>query len=489
MMTLDELARGMRILERSGRLPEAVAGLHYDSRQVQPGWAFVAIPGERLDGNAFIPQALERGASVIFSERPPQRGLPWLRVANARQALAEAAANWFGRPAEKLKLIGVTGTNGKTTTSWLIEAMLRQAGWTTGLLGTIEYHIGTAVLPAPHTTPESYDLHHLLARMVEAGCQAAAMEVSSHALALERTWGCGFEAAVFTNLTQDHLDFHGTMENYAAAKRRLFQGRGAAAPRAAVVNADDEHAAAMLHGYEGRVYRFGFGADAEGRGSNLANEAGGMRFALHGPGGFEAEVRCPLVGRVNALNALAALGVGWALGLDPAAMVEGAARWPRVRGRFEAVTAGQPFTVLVDYAHTPDALHNVLALAREMAAGGRVLAVFGCGGDRDRGKRMLMGRAAQAGADWVTVTSDNPRTEDPMAIIHDVVHGVKGFTGCIEPDRRTAIRAALAEAKPGEVVVIAGKGHEAYQIVGEERIHFDDAEEAREGLRTLGYGT
>ncbi len=486
MMRLEDLASGVGILERGLPLPEVVAGLHYDSRQIEPGWAFVAVPGERVDGNQFIPQALERGASVIFSERPPLSGLPWMRVANARQALAEAAANWFGRPAEKLKLIGVTGTNGKTTTTWLIETMLRQAGWRTGLLGTIEYHIGAAVLPAPHTTPESYDLQHLLARMVEAGCRAAAMEVSSHALALERVWGCRFEAAVFTNLTQDHLDFHGTMDNYAAAKRRLFQGRGAPPPQTAVVNADDEHTPAMLHGYGGRVYRFGFGPDADVRGSSLVNEPAGLRFDVHGPGGFEAEVRCPLVGRVNALNVLAALGAGWALGLEPGAMVAGAAHWPRVRGRFEAVSAGQPFTVLVDYAHTPDALANVLALAREMASG-RVLAVFGCGGDRDRGKRMLMGRAAQAGADWVMVTSDNPRSEDPLAIIHDIVHGVRGFTGCIEPDRRTAIRAALAEARPGDVVVIAGKGHEAYQMIGEERIRFDDSEEARAGLRALGF--
>jgi UDP-N-acetylmuramoyl-L-alanyl-D-glutamate--2,6-diaminopimelate ligase len=485
-MRLDELTRGMETVSRSGPLPETVGGLHYDSRQIQPGWAFAAIPGERVDGNQFVAEARERGASVIFSEQPPQSGLAWVRVGNARRALAQAAANWFGRPAERLKLIGVTGTNGKTTTTWLIETMLRQAGWRTGLVGTIEYHIGAAVLPAPHTTPESYDLQHLLARMVEADCRAAVMEVSSHALAMERVWGCGFEAAVFTNLTQDHLDFHGTMENYAAAKRRLFEGRGAAAPRAAVVNAEDEHTPAMLRGYRGEVIRFGFSPEAEVRATNLAQEPEGMRFDLCGPGGFAGAVRCPLIGRVNALNVLAALGVGWALGLDPAAMVEGAARWPRVRGRFEAVTAGQPFAVLVDYAHTPDALANVLALARELAAG-RVLAVFGCGGDRDRGKRMLMGRAAQAGADWTMVTSDNPRSEDPMAIIHDIVHGLEGWSGGIEPDRRAAIRAALGEARAGDVVVIAGKGHETYQIAGEEKTHFDDAEEARAGLRALGY--
>jgi len=494
-MNLDQLLRDIPVLARSGPIPASVAGLHYDSRQIQPGWAFVAIRGEQADGNAFVPQALRQGATVVVSEQPaPARdlGAAWVQVAQARTALARAAANFFGRPAERLRLMGITGTNGKTTTAWLIEALLRAAGVQAGLLGTVEYHIGSEVLPSPHTTPESYDLQALLARMLAADCQAAVMEVSSHALAMERVWGCPFEVAVFTNLTQDHLDYHGTMARYQEAKRRLFTGLGAPPPRAAVVNADDPASAVILEGYGGAVLRYGFGAGADLRASALVNRPAGATFTLRGPRGFAAEVATPLVGRANVLNLLAAIATGWSLGLERAAVVQGASRLRRVPGRFERVYAGQPFVVLVDYAHTPDALANVLGLARELATGagatpGRVLVVFGCGGDRDRGKRPLMAQAAQRGADWVLLTSDNPRSEDPMAIIREALAGVEPGTVLVDADRASAIRLALRTARAGDVVILAGKGHEAYQIVGEQRLPFDDVQQARAALGELGW--
>ncbi|MGH9488614.1 MAG: UDP-N-acetylmuramoyl-L-alanyl-D-glutamate--2,6-diaminopimelate ligase [Terriglobales bacterium] len=488
MMSPEELLQGIEVRATRGPLPAALAGVHYDSRMIQPGWAFVAIHGALLDGHDFIPQAEEHGASLIISELPPAPSarLAWVQVAVARQALALASANWFQHPARRLRLVGVTGTNGKTTTTFLVEAMLRQAGFTTGLLGTVEYHIAGAVLPSPHTTPESWDLQQLLARMTVDGCQVAALEVSSHALALERVYACPFEVAVFTNLTQDHLDFHLSMENYAAAKRRLFQGEGAPPPRAAVVNGDDPAVAAMLRGYAGQVLRFGFGPGADLRACALEHQPEGTHFHLEGPGGFYADIASPLVGRFNVLNTLAALGVGWSLGLQPRALAAGVARWPRVRGRFERVACGQPFTVLVDYAHTPDALTHVLAAARELTRG-RLRLVFGCGGDRDRGKRMLMGRAAQEGADWVLLTSDNPRSEDPQAIIADILAGNPPPEGGTDIDRRRAIATALRSAQPGDTVILAGKGHETHQILGNERLHFDDVEEARAALAALGW--
>ncbi|HWG36760.1 MAG TPA: UDP-N-acetylmuramoyl-L-alanyl-D-glutamate--2,6-diaminopimelate ligase [Terriglobales bacterium] len=489
-MGLEELLRGIAIRGRSGSLPERLAGVHYDSRMIRPGWAFVAIRGEQADGNEFVPQALARGAALVLSESAPRLPesvlpCPWIQVENARRALAAAAANWFGRPSERLRMVGVTGTNGKTTTTFLIESLLRQAGMECGLLGTIEYHIGNQILPSPHTTPESYDLQALLAQMGAAGCAAAVMEVSSHALAMERVWSCRFEVAVFTNLTQDHLDYHGTMENYAAAKRRLFQGTGAGAPAHAVVNAEDPASDAMVAGFPGPVLRYGFRRSAALRASEVENRPAGVRFRLQTPEGTEIAVSSPLVGRVNVLNMLAALGAGRSLGLEWEAMAAGAGGWARVRGRFEPVYAGQPFTVLVDYAHTPDALANVLAIAREMTAG-KLRVVFGCGGDRDRGKRPLMGRAAEQGADWVLVTSDNPRHEKPEAIIAEVLAGM-GPAAASEPDRRQAIRMALRSAQAGDTVVIAGKGHENYQIVGDERVPMDDAEEVRTGLGELGW--
>lgn len=496
-MTLNQLLDGIEVVARDGEAPEDIRGLQYDSRKIEPGQLFVAIQGEVADGNRFVGNAVERGAAGVISERP-RRGdcaaAVWIQVADARKALATAAANWFGRPAERLHLVGITGTNGKTTTAFLTDSLLRQSGQRTGLIGTIEYHIADRVVPSPHTTPESMDLQGLLAAMLDAGCQSAVLEASSHALAMDRLWNCRFDVAVFTNLTQDHLDYHGTMERYQEAKRRLFTGTGAGAPRAAVVNADDPASHAMVDGFGGDVLTYGFSPRAHLRAAHVENSPAGLRFHLDGPKGWKADLTSPLAGRVNVLNMLAAIGAGLEMGLDREVVLAGVQQLQRVPGRFERVDQGQPFLVIVDYAHTPDALINVLRLAREIVAHpqqqGRVLTVFGCGGDRDRGKRPLMGAAAGNASEFVVVTSDNPRSEDPRLIINDVVVGLQRTPArcVIEPDRRKAIQVAMAEAAPGDLVLIAGKGHESDQILGTEKIHFDDVEEARLALQGLGFG-
>lgn len=502
-MRWPELWREVQIRAQRGDPPGACAGLHYDSRRIQPGQAFVAIQGEAADGHQFIPEALRRGAVLVVSERPPQPEVAaaWLQVAHARRALAEMAANWFGRPAARLRLIGITGTNGKTTTAWLAAAALRAAGVATGLLGTVEYQIGQERRAAPHTTPESFDLQQLLAEMVAAGCTAVVLEVSSHALVLDRVWGCPFAVAVFTNLTQDHLDFHRTFAAYREAKRRLFTGTGAGLPGAAVVNAEDPSAAAMIAGFTGPVIAYGShpgpSLTPELRATAVTASPEGQRLAISAPGGWTGSLASPLLARVNVLNTLAAFGAGLALGLPPQILARGLETAPPPPGRFQRIAAGQPFTVVVDYAHTPDALANVLRLARELAGARRVIAVFGCGGDRDRGKRPQMGAIAAAGADLAVVTSDNPRSEDPGAIIAEILAGLapaaqaRGRRWIQEPDRRAAIARALAAAAPGDVVVIAGKGHEDYQIIGQERRRFSDAEEvarAWRGLAVAGEG-
>lgn len=497
-MTLNQLLDGIEVVACQGEVPAAISGLQYDSRRIEPGQLFVAIQGEVVDGNRFVRNAMERGAIGVLSEQPRPADCAsgvWVQVADARKALATASANWFGRPADSLHLVGITGTNGKTTTAYLTDSLLRQSGQRTGLIGTIEYHIADKVTPSPHTTPESMDLQRLFADMREAGCQAAVLEASSHALAMDRLWGCRFDVAVFTNLTQDHLDYHGTMERYREAKRRLFTGTGAGAPRAAVVNADDPVSHAMVEGFAGDVLTYGFSSRAQLRASHVENSPSGLRCHLDGPKGWKVELSSPLAGRVNVLNMLAAIGVGLQLEMDREAILQGVQQVRRVPGRFEKVDEGQPFLVIVDYAHTPDALVNVLRLAREIVTRpqqqGRVLTVFGCGGDRDRGKRPLMGAAAGAASELVVVTSDNPRSEDPRLIINDTVVGLQRTPArcVIEPDRRKAIQLAMAEAAPGDLVLIAGKGHENYQILGTEKIHFDDVEEARLTLRAMGYRT
>lgn len=470
-----------------GELPASVAGIASDSRQVAPGDCFVAVPGFREDARRFVADAVARGAAVVVTEGDGvEASVPQILVPSARRALGRLAAVRYGHPSRRLTVVGITGTNGKTTTSYLVEALLRARGLRTGVIGTIQYVLGDARLPAGQTTPEALEIQAMLARMAAAGVGGVSMEVSSHALALARADDVAFDIAVFTNLTQDHLDFHGTFAAYRDAKRHLFELL-AASPKpspTAVMNADDGAAEAMVARLPLRVLRFGLGEGAAIRPREYRSSLDGIRMTVDTPAG-PAGVSSPLIGEHNVLNLLGALGAGLALGLEPAAAAAALAAVEAVPGRFEQVRAGQPFLVVVDYAHTPDALERVLATARKLTRG-RLAAVFGCGGDRDRGKRPIMGEIAARLCDRVWVTSDNPRSERPEAIVDEIVAGARRVAAgrhAAEPDRRAAIRAALAWARAGDAVVIAGKGHETYQIIGPETLPFDDREVAREILR------
>jgi UDP-N-acetylmuramoyl-L-alanyl-D-glutamate--2,6-diaminopimelate ligase len=491
-MTLSEILSGIPILnEIPGSLARrTVAGLEYDSRRMERDYLFFAFPGARADGRQFASAAQQKGALAVVSEleAPPDFGGPWIRVPHGRQALALAARTFYGKLDEKLSLTGITGTNGKTTTSYLIDSILRAAGKTTALVGTIEYHLGSKVLPAANTTPESLDLHRLFAELDAMGGTHATMEISSHALALGRVFGIGFHTAVFTNLTRDHLDFHHTMEEYFEAKRLLFTGSGGRPPRCAVINRDDEWGR-KLTGFDPStaVLWYGLGSDAMVRARHISSGFNGLRFEL----AFQKtriDIQSPLIGRINVYNILAACSTAMSYQLPPEVIANGVAECPGIPGRFERVDEGQPFAVVVDYSHTDDALRNALAVARTLEPK-KIITVFGCGGDRDRTKRPLMGQAAGEGSSLVIVTSDNPRSEDPLQIIADVVVGVRrtDTKTIVEPDRAAAIRKALAEASAGDLVLIAGKGHETYQIFADRTIHFDDRETARELLRGYGY--
>ncbi len=464
-----------------------VKGLAYDSRKVGPGFLFFAFAGAKVDGRVYARQALDRGAVAVVSEMPAPEDFagPWIRVAHGRRALATAAREYYGRIDERLGITGITGTNGKTTTSLILDSVLRTAGKTTLVVGTIEYRLAGEVLKAVNTTPESLDLWELFARLDAKGGTHATMEVSSHALALGRVWGIRFHSAVFTNLTRDHLDFHRTMEDYFAAKRMLFEGAGAPPPPFAVVNHDDEWARSLHPG--GTVFRYGIEAGAEVRAVNIWSGFEGLRFDIEHQG-RRYPIRSPLPGRMNVYNALCAWCAGRSYGLEPDVIAEGIAACRSVPGRFEKVEAGQPFLVVVDYAHTDDALRNVIGVARGLKPK-RVITLFGCGGDRDRAKRPLMGSAAAELSDFVVVTSDNPRSEDPLAIIGDALAGVRMHSTphLVEPDRAAAIRKALEQARAGDIVILAGKGHETYQVLKDRTIPFDDRETARNALRDLGY--
>jgi UDP-N-acetylmuramoyl-L-alanyl-D-glutamate--2,6-diaminopimelate ligase len=469
-----------------GRPPRAVRGLTADSRRVERGGCFVAVPGLRQDARRFVPEAVARGAALVVTEGEPVPDTPVAQVLvdSARLALARLADAWHGHPSATLTLVGITGTNGKTTTSYLVDALLRACGLRTGVVGTIQYVIDDEVRPAGQTTPEALEIQALLATMRARGVGGVAMEVSSHALALARVEGLEFDVAVFTNLTQDHLDFHGTLDEYRRAKRRLFELlAGSRKPgRTAVVNADDPAGGAMVEGLAVRVLTFGQGPSAAIRALEHATTLDGIRMTVETPQGRLA-LASPLIGEHNVLNLLGAVGVGLALGLELPAIGAALGGVRAVPGRFERVTAGQPFLVVVDYAHTPDALERVLATARKLTRD-RLGVVFGCGGDRDRGKRPIMGEIAARLADRVWVTSDNPRSEPPEAIIDEVLVGVRRAPGGPErtardADRAAAIRAALGWAGAGDAVVIAGKGHETYQLVGTATLDFDDREVAR----------
>jgi UDP-N-acetylmuramoyl-L-alanyl-D-glutamate--2,6-diaminopimelate ligase len=471
-----------------GAVPATVRALTADSRTVERGDCFVAVPGFRQDARRFIPDAVARGAGLVVTEGEalPGVGVAQVLVPATRPALARLAAAYHGHPSRALTLVGITGTNGKTTTSYLVEAMLRGSG-PTGILGTIQYVVGDEVRPAGQTTPEALDIQAMLATMRERGVRGVAMEVSSHALALSRVDALAFDVAVFTNLTQDHLDFHGTLEEYGRAKRRLFELLAASPKRrrTAVVNGDDPWGARMVAGLDVDVLTFGLGPGHRVRAATWTSSLDGIRMRVETPQGA-VDVTSPLIGEHNVMNLLAAIGAGLGLGLTPAAAVRALAPVAAVPGRFEQVQAGQPFLVVVDYAHTPDALERVLATARKLTTG-RLGVVFGCGGDRDRTKRPIMGEIAARLGDRVWITSDNPRSESPQAIIDEVAVGVRRVWAAPDryakvADRRAAICAALSWAGPGDAIVIAGKGHETYQIVGPDVLPFDDRDVARQIL-------
>jgi UDP-N-acetylmuramoyl-L-alanyl-D-glutamate--2,6-diaminopimelate ligase len=494
-MTFQHLLDGAEVLSQSGN-PD-VTGVEYDSRRVKPGCVFVAMHGETSDGNRFIDQAIKAGAVAIVSDSAPEaprEGVAWALVPHGRRALARVSENFYKRPAERIAVTGITGTNGKSTTAFLIEAILTAAGRKSALIGTIEYHIAGRVEPAPHTTPEALELARIFNEALGQGATDAVMEVSSHALAQQRVYGVPFDIAVFTNLTRDHLDYHKTMDEYFAAKRVLFEGCGTDAPRAVVTNLDDEHGAKLADFSRKRssvVLTYGWN-----RGDFHADKPDitprGTRFDLITPNGKLA-VFSPLIGRVNVYNILAAAAACFARDCSPDAIVRGVDSLTHVPGRFQRVDCGQPFTVVVDYAHTDDALRNLTLLAREFVtrSGGsaRVITLFGCGGDRDRAKRPMMGEAAGRGSDFVVLTSDNPRSEDPRAIINDALVGLQksGTKYSIEVDRRKAIALAIGEARPGDIVLLAGKGHEKVQVTREGSHPFDDVEVARDVLRASGF--
>jgi UDP-N-acetylmuramoyl-L-alanyl-D-glutamate--2,6-diaminopimelate ligase len=488
-MNLSELLQGVPSPEIGANSAQEITSLAYDSRRVEPGSLFFAIHGEKADGHDFIPQALGRGAVAVVSERaaPTELATRWICVPKIRRALAEAARAFCGRPDSRLQLVGITGTNGKTTTAFLLESVLRAAGIPTGLFGTIEYRFGGRTLGALNTTPESLDLLSYFSELVAAGGKAAVMEASSHALAQERLWGFPFSAAVFTNLTQDHLDYHKDFENYFKAKRSLFEGLGTPPPELAVINADDPWAARLLDIPNPRRITYGFNSGAQVKVKQFTQSLSGLHASLTTPEGA-LEIDSPLAGRANLANILAATATALGLGIAKEKVQEGIANLAAVPGRFERIDEGQPFLVVVDYAHTDDALRNVLKTARELTRE-RLIVVFGCGGDRDRTKRPLMGEAAGSLGDVVVLTSDNPRTEDPILIMNDALVGLQktGKPYIAEVDREGAIRKALGEAREGDVVILAGKGHETYQVLKDRTVPFDDRDVARRILRELGF--
>ena len=495
-MLLQQLLEGVEGTLFFGNRYLEIAGLEYDSRRVEAGQVFFAIRGMKQDGARFIPEALSRGVIAVVSESstssfPGKKSPAWAQVPDARRAMALAARRFYDDPSRQLKLVGITGTNGKTTVAYLLANILTGAGWKPALFGTIEYSLpfgeGEQHWPAPNTTPESLDLQRMLRQAADRGGRSAVMEVSSHALALERVTGCRFHAAVFTNFSRDHLDFHGDLENYFAAKQKLFlPSEVAPAPVFAVLNADDARFAELRGNTPSRVITYGLDSPADVTASPWKGGRGGLEFTAETPAG-PVEVSSPLAGRHNVYNLLAAVATATTLEI-PAPEISRGILPVRVPGRMEAIDQGQPFGVFVDFAHTDDALRHLLDSAREWKGEGRIILVFGCGGERDRSKRPLMGMAAGE-SDKVVLTSDNPRSEDPLGILNDVVVGLQKVRANyeVEPDRSRAVEMALGEAKPGDIVLLAGKGHETYQLIGDQKVPYDDREMARAVLRKLGF--
>jgi UDP-N-acetylmuramoyl-L-alanyl-D-glutamate--2,6-diaminopimelate ligase len=474
----------------AGLAEAEVHGIAYDSRKVEPGFLFFAFAGAKTDGARFADAALRQGALAVVSDRPAPAGFggAWLQVPHGRHALALAARNFFNKPDERLALTAITGTNGKTTSAMLVDSILRAAGHVTALIGTIEYHLAGRVLPAVNTTPESLDLFRIFHDLEEAGGTHATLEASSHALDLGRIYAMNFHTAAFTNFTRDHLDYHQTMEAYFAAKQLLFTPRTGPPPRFAVLNADDESAGRLKLASETQVFRYGIDREAFVRATDIEASFEGLRFTVTA-GKRRFAVESGLVGRINVYNILLACAATLTLEVREEHIQKGIKDLQSVSGRFERVEEGQPFLVVVDYAHTDDALRNVIGVARGMKAK-RIITLFGCGGDRDRTKRPLMGMAAGELSDYVVLTSDNPRSEDPLAIMNDALVGLKRYDTAYvaEPDRERAIKRAIEAAAPGDVVILAGKGHETYQILKDGPVPFDDREVARRILRAFGFG-
>ena len=490
-MKLRDLLEGteVRVGASAGELE--IRRVTCDSRKAEPRALFFALHGAKVDGNEFIRDAVSRGAVAIVSEDAAPASIPssvaWIQVREARKALAVAAANFFGHPAEALHLVAVTGTNGKTTTTALIDAIVKAAGAKTGLFGTIAYHTPLGDYPAPNTTPESVDLQGFLAEIRDAGGKYAVLEASSHSLAMDRLWGCHFAAAVFTNLTREHMDYHKTFEDYFEAKKRLFDGTGAGAPDVAVINTDDEYGK-RLSGLAKKTVSYGLESDAEITTKKFQLTFNGLAFTAHTPNG-KVQIASRLVGRINVYNILAAIGAAQALGLSNEVIEAGIRNLESVSGRFQRIDLGQPFFVVVDYAHTDDALENLIRTARELNPKGRIITLFGCGGGKDRTKRPVMGEVTGRLSDLTILSSDNPRNEDPLKIISDIIVGLQKTGGkyLIEPDREKAIGVAMDEARAGDIVLLAGKGHENYQILADKTLEFDDRDEARKALRERGY--
>src|SRR6185436_8143148 len=490
-MQLRQLVQQLPSATVEGPLDREIVGLAYDSRRVTPGMVFIAIPGQNTDGHEFIGAALDRGATAVICERtrmvPPRATR--IRVPDVREAMACAARSYYQHPSAKLRVLGVTGTNGKTTVAFMIRTVLEAAGISTGLLGTVRYEIGDRVIPAARTTPESLEVQQMMSQMLKAGCEACVMEVSSHALDQKRVLGVEFDVAIFTNLTRDHLDYHGTMENYFAAKQKLFKALEQGSKKAAaVINIDDAFGARLAGTTKVEVeLNFGLRQSARLRATRIELGPEGSRFVVEAPERKFA-VRLPLIGRHNIYNALAAVGAGLALKIDVVKLQAALNALPPVPGRLEAVSLGQPFGVYVDYAHTDDALRNVLTTLREITKG-RLLLAFGCGGNRDMGKRAKMGKIAAELADFTLITSDNPRKEDPAQIAAQIEEGyrtVRNEACAVELDRRLAIQQIIGKAERGDIVLIAGKGHETYQEFEDTVVPFDDRIHAHEALERLG---
>jgi len=488
---LSELLRGAEATLPSAADRIEIQLVTCDSRRVEKGALFFALHGAKADGNTFIEDAVKRGAVAIASEKPaPQkfsRGVAWIQVKDARKALAITSANFFDHPAYALQLVAVTGTNGKTTTASLVDAIVKASGARTGLFGTIAYHTPLGDHPAPNTTPESVDLQGFFAEIRDAGGKYAVLEASSHSLSMDRLWGCHFHAAVFTNLTREHMDYHKTFEDYFAAKRRLFEGTGAGAPEVAVVNTDDGYGKQLV-GLAKNTVTYGLESDADITTKKFQLSFEGLNFTAHTPSG-KLQAASRLVGRINVYNLLAAIGAAQALGFSNEIIEKGIQNLESVSGRFQRVDLGQAFLVIVDYAHTDDALENLIRTARELNPKGRIITLFGCGGLKDRTKRPVMGEVTGRLSDLTIVSSDNPRTEDPLKIISDIVVGLQKTAGryLIEPDREKAIGMAMDEARAGDIVLLAGKGHENYQILADRTLEFDDREVARRALRARGF--